>query len=132
MLFPNIDYCLVCEGIRPEPGGKLTILGFYAPIPFVDVGLESQDEVIASFTFLLGFGKVSGEFAVNTSILGPDKSIVVEDSLGTLYFKEGYSRTHLVCTFPPFSFQQEGKQVFQLIIDNQIKYKATFSVKVTR
>ena len=130
MLFPAIDYCLVCEIVRPEPGGTLNILGFYSPIPYVRIVLDSQDEV-TTLTFVLGLGRVSGKFTVVTNIIGPDKSIVATALQGELEFEGGYFRTQLVCPFAPFLFRQEGEHIFELLIDNQIKYTAAFNVSLT-
>jgi|SRR5208283_444567 len=37
MPFPAFDFCLICDGVRPEIGGKLTILGFYGSAPNVEI-----------------------------------------------------------------------------------------------
>lgn len=37
MPFPSFDFCLICDGARPEIGGKLTILGFYGVAPNVEI-----------------------------------------------------------------------------------------------
>jgi hypothetical protein len=35
--FPNFDYCIVCEIVRPELGGKFILLGFYGVAPNVEM-----------------------------------------------------------------------------------------------
>ena len=37
MSFPNFDYCVICDLVRPELGGKWILLGFYGLAPNVEL-----------------------------------------------------------------------------------------------
>jgi hypothetical protein len=52
MPFPAIDYCLVCEGVRQEFGGKLTILGFFGVTPNVDIGVGNLNQPLTLMVVL--------------------------------------------------------------------------------
>ena len=41
MPFPTFDYCIICEMIRPELGGKFILLGFHGLAPNVDLTLPN-------------------------------------------------------------------------------------------
>jgi hypothetical protein len=66
MPFPHIDHCIICESIRPEAGGKSTILGFYGITPNVDIRLQNADLPIAglSFLFVAGAGEGAGSLTL--------------------------------------------------------------------
>lgn len=74
MPFPRSEYCIVCEGVRPELGGKLTIFGFYGLSPNVEVVLTTTASI--NLCFVIGFGPAAVEDAAKQhqgafSILGP-------------------------------------------------------------
>src|SRR5260370_17099706 len=57
MPFPNFDFCLICEGIRQELGGKLTILGFFGMTPNVEVAVANPNQPLV-LSLVAGFPPV--------------------------------------------------------------------------
>lgn len=63
--------CIVCEGVRPELGGKATILGFGGVLPYVDMGIKDLPAKLSNLTLLILI-KGSGSAPANLLILNPD------------------------------------------------------------
>ena len=58
MAFPKIDACVICEGARPEMGGKHVLLGFFGIAPYVTIRLTSlQLPATVCFVFCGGHGE---------------------------------------------------------------------------
>jgi hypothetical protein len=43
MPFPTFDYCIICDMIRPELGGKYILLGFYGLAPNVELTVPDMN-----------------------------------------------------------------------------------------
>ncbi len=70
MAFPEINSCLVCEGSRPELGGKHTLLGFYGIAPRVRISFVDFAEPATLCLFFIG-GPGEGNFTVGMRVNGP-------------------------------------------------------------
>jgi hypothetical protein len=80
MPFPKVTYCIICEGVRPELGGKVSILGFFGVAPNVDIGLAKFDQPL-SLAVVIGFGPVTDANQVynhSVVVLNPDGSILFQ------------------------------------------------------
>src|SRR6266851_1253333 len=94
MPFPNFDFCIVCEGIRPELGAKLTILGFFGVAPNVDVLVGDMARPL-SVSFLVGFPPVSAQDASRLLehsfvIVGPSVNILLQTPPASLNVTPGH------------------------------------------
>lgn len=80
MPFPNATYCIVCEGVRPELGGKINILGFFGVAPNVDIGVGNLNQHL-SLAVMVGFGPVTDANQVynhSVAVLNPDGSVLFQ------------------------------------------------------
>jgi hypothetical protein len=48
----DITTCLVCEIIRPEEGGKLSLLGFYGILPDIEIQVADSARPISGLSFV--------------------------------------------------------------------------------
>lgn len=78
MPFPPFTYCIICEAVRPEMGGKITILGFFGLTPNVDIAVGRLDQPL-TVSIIIGFGAVedANQYEHTIQVLNPD---------GTLFF----------------------------------------------
>jgi hypothetical protein len=118
MPFPPINFCIVCEGIRPELGGKLSILGFFGVTPNVDIGVVRLEQPL-SVTVVLGFGVVPDANPYNHSIVvrNPDGSVLFQSPtarVNTVLRKPGL----LVSTFVAIP-RVAGLRTVKVIVDGQ-------------
>src|SRR5262249_28879626 len=74
MAFPSIAACLVCDDIRQETGGKVSLLGFYGIIPNVEIQVADFDQPIERLAFYLSaYGQRDGHpHGISFELPGPD------------------------------------------------------------
>jgi hypothetical protein len=82
MPFNNFDFCIICELVRPEAGGKLTILGFYGLAPHVEVVVGNPSQPV-QLSFVAGFPPVTVPVAAG----GYQSMITVSKPNGSLIFQ---------------------------------------------
>ena len=71
MAFPKIHSCLICEAVRGEEGGKLTLLGFLGMSPNVSFKVKTLAGAL-SLTFVLLGEKGDGHHEIAFELLGDD------------------------------------------------------------
>lgn len=132
MPFPQLDFCIVCENLRPEYGGKLTILGFYGLSPNVDI-LTPQLMVSLQIAFILGFPPPTAQIAEQrheqrTAILGPHGDVLVETPVRPMETQVG-SRVTLAfgMIFVPM---EAGQHIFRVTIDRNRPIDNRFTVRM--
>jgi hypothetical protein len=129
MPFPEFDFCLICDGVRPEMGGKLTLLGFYGIAPNVEVAIGNP-------AFPLSLAIVAG-FPPVLDIRVYDHSFVITDPSGNTIQRTPPSRLHVapggrglvVFGFvmqPPYTF---GTYTVRIQINNETKLNTSFRIR---
>ena len=86
MPFPDFDFCLICDGVRPEVGGKLTILGFFGLAPNVEI-VVSNPAAPVTVGMVAGFPPVAGVETVyqHSIVIGrPDRTPLQQTPPSTL------------------------------------------------
>ena len=74
MSFPEIQSCIVCEAIRQEEGGKLSILGFRGVLPNLELAVSDKPK---AFVLLLIVGPTQGgAFRLSTTLEDPAGNVV--------------------------------------------------------
>lgn len=127
MSFSDVKYCIICDDVRVEQEGKLTILGFYGLSPTASIALQAGQQT--KLAFVAGVGRLSGTHIVSMRVLGPDHAILMELAPVT-HNLEGFEQAynHLVCYFNNISFRQAGVHTFQLVVDAQLKFSGPFNI----
>lgn len=127
MPFPEITVCVVCEAIRQEVDGKLSILGFWGILPHLEVPIGKKPKTL---TFLLITGPMEGgTFRVSATLENPDRSLVVPPQIGELTFQPipREMGAFLASSFNNVTIGQEGAYTFRVIVDDQPIFTQTFS-----
>jgi len=57
MAFPIFEYCVICEVVRPELGGKFILLGFYGVAPNVEIAIPDINRPVF-LSFIAGSGPI--------------------------------------------------------------------------
>ncbi|MGB3552390.1 MAG: hypothetical protein WA993_17015 [Candidatus Binatus sp.] len=70
---PLFNFCLVCDDVRIEQGGKALIIGFYGMVPYVEIGVTQPSAPIPRLTFVLISGPpiVAGRYHIVLSVKDP-------------------------------------------------------------
>lgn len=74
MAFPNFNYCIICDIVRPELNGKLILLGFYGLAPNVSVAISdiNRPVVLSILASSPPISEVDASYDCVTSIVRPD------------------------------------------------------------
>lgn len=129
MPFPTINYCIVCEGIRQEMGGKLSILGFFGVTPNVDIGVGRLDQPLV-LAVVLGFGAVTDANQVynhSVAIFNPDGSVLFQSptaKINTLLGKPG-----LIVSGSPAIPRVPGPRTIKVIINGETRFESQFMIR---
>src|ERR1039458_8097502 len=129
MPFPNFEFCVICEGVRPEIGDKLTILGFYGMAPNVDVGIRNPDLGVA-LNLVTGFPAVPESDATYESVVTvsrPDGAIALQ----TPPQKLNVSPTKKSLIVIPFVIEPPhvwGRHSIRIHVNGELKLETSFNL----
>jgi len=129
----DVDFCLVCEDIRPELGNKVNIFGYYGVLPRVRIILEMGDRPIERLTFLVSTHVLTKPYLAQLILVNPNgtpliNSITVTGDPVT----DNVSTSAIAFAFPMLRFQQQGEHRVQVLIDSQLAYDESFLVQSPR
>jgi hypothetical protein len=131
MPFPAFSFCLICDAIRPEVGGKLAILGFYGLTPNVEVGIGNAALPVA-LSFVAGFPPVADAgravYVHFTVITRPDGREVLRTSPSPLNVAPGMPGL-VVLGFqipPPYPL---GIYSITISVNGEQKLEASFRIR---
>jgi hypothetical protein len=128
MPFPNSEFCIICEGIRPEIGGKVTILGFYGVAPHVEI-LVPVLGALTSFSFLIGFAPPQTDVSQNQSyftVTAPSGNRLIYTQPA---FLRGVPGKRIVVAFTTPLIPESGQHILRVHGDTEILFETTFSVR---
>jgi len=131
MPFQNFNYCIVCEGLRPELGQKLTILGFFGVAPNVEI-VVANPNIPLSLSLLSGFPPVPGiltpPYNATLTVARPDGSVAFQSPelpLQVLAGRGGILGMGVVVP-PPYL---GGLHSIRISVNNQINLATTFNLR---
>lgn len=128
MPFPNLAYCIVCEGMRPEVGGKLTILGFYGLAPNVDVRLVDPNLPLG-LSLVVGFPPINEirPYAGIVTVTKPNGAIAYQTPPAAIQVVAGRGGVWGVgCVFPPPHVP--GRYTIRFLVNNELKLETSMLV----
>jgi hypothetical protein len=133
--FPNIHTCLICEDIRPEPGSKFTILGFFGVAPKVEIRIPRLEHANLRLAFLA--------IADRGDLLEPtDISFSVVDEAGSVLVTSPESPINITRSDSPLAtlslafgigglgILHEGRHDFILSSGGQEVYRTSFLIRL--
>jgi hypothetical protein len=130
MPFPNFDYCLICEALRQEMGGKLSILGFFGVAPNVEILVANVTQPM-TVSFLAGFPpvpEVGREYGHVVTVAKPDGVVIFQTPLNRLQVSPR-GRGMLGIGFmiqPPYV---AGRHSIRIIVNNELKLDTSFQIR---
>jgi len=130
MPFPPFDFCLVCDGVRPEIGGKLTILGFYGSAPNVEIVVGNPAAPV-TVALVAGFPPVADVQTVYNHafvITKPDRTVLHQTPPTRLNVSPS-GRGIVVYGFiisPPIIF---GSYSIRILVNGEPKLDTSFRVR---
>lgn len=129
MPFPRINFCLICDGVRPEMGGKLSILGFYGATPNVEIAVGRLDQPV-SIVAVMGFGPITDATQVynhSVSILNPDGTFLVQGPTARINVILG--KPGLIVSGAPAIPRAAGPRRVRLVLNGQTHFEDQFLIR---
>jgi hypothetical protein len=130
MPLPAIHTCLLCEEVRHEKGGKVSLLGVYGITPGVSILLKNQQDPVEKLFFVLWGGSGEGRFTLTAALVDEhDNPIIpsVELPPQSMNIPEG-KVSLLALGIHKISFPHIGRYRFRLKADGRLYYETSFAV----
>jgi hypothetical protein len=130
MPFPAFDFCIICEGLRPEMGGKLTILGFYGLAPNVEV-VVSNPALPVTLALIAGFPPIADTqvaYESSTIVTRPNQAVILQTPLQRLNVS-AVGRGFVAAGFiipPPHVF---GLHSIRIVVNRETKLDTAFRLR---
>ena len=124
-MIPIIDSCLVCDLVRPELGGKLSILGFYGVCPRVDVALQQLDQPTV-LTFVFAGGQSEGSFSLVFDVVDAADRIIA--STAPQQFEANPKTVTVLAPTLLLVFGNAGQFAARFLVDGQEQFRASFHI----
>ena len=118
--------CIACDGVRQEPGGKATILGFAGVLPDAKVSVGSEGSTdLCLFISTLGEGEAELAF----ELLDPFGAVVAEPSGVNVNWDGKDSLRSVVLSIPDVDLLKEGRYTLAVLSEGMTAYASSFEVK---
>ena len=129
MSLPTVRACIICDTVREEVGGKLTVLGMFGFAPDVMIhvrALPAQFEL----TFLLVFAKATKEIQTKLvpEVLNQQGETVVRFPEMSGKFEAGKGAI-IAMDVRALQAKQAGEYRFRLLAEGKEEYSTTFRIK---
>ncbi len=129
MPFPQIRHCLICEATRPEPFGKMSLLGFYGVAPDVQIAVRAFGQPLQlAFVLVSGPSGEGGHYLVQFRVVDEAGAPVVQAPASPSDLAPSEKRLNLaiqvLTTFP-----HPGRYTMQLLVDGEPHYETDFELR---
>ncbi len=123
---PTHDMTIVCDDIREEVSGKLTICGLYGNDIVLGTKLPATLPKLCFLTRLKG----GTEHEVLHSLVAPDGEEMLKNmGPGRIKGMPG-AIANLVVNVAPFNVRQEGEYIYKVIVDKETLHEMHFKISV--
>jgi len=129
MPFPEITHCLICDAVRFEERGKLSLLGLLGISPFVNIVVPSIENPIP-LSFVMFGGPADGQsYTVEFDILSGDtKHSLAKQGGGAIKIPAG-QRLGLISQVA-LRFPRPGDYGFRVTVDGRKHFDAPFKLVI--
>lgn len=129
----NVNYCIVCEDVRPEARGKHAILGFFGLLPHVNIKIGELGKGLAKLVFLMNIEGEPGKYNFTFSLFGPDgKQIGAKTALPSMeIFEDPKKRALAAINLVGVTFTKEGIHKIRMSSKSKVFYEGSFGIEQT-
>lgn len=132
MPFPRINYCLICDSVRQEVGGKFSLLGFFGLTPNVDIGISKFGQPML-LSFVFGFGPVddmSQLYSHQIQVHNPDGSILAGSTATPINTQQGKPGVLIYST--PVLPLVPGLRKITVVVNGEQVFEDHFMIRLAR
>jgi hypothetical protein len=131
MPFPKADFCVVCDGLRPELGGKATVLGFYGVAPNVEL-LAPSLGISTPVCLVVGIPAppkgTEREYQQSLSIIAPSGKVVLQTPSTPATIQPG---TRAILAFQiAFAPTESGDHAIRVKIGDAVALETHITIRV--
>lgn len=130
MSIPSVNFCVVCEGVRPEPNGKANILGFYGVLPHVHILVAEIEKHVKGLVFLLGLKGPSDEVRLKASILNDDETPLIATPEQPFPLLPSDTSGLAGFAFEGITFKKPGTFYFMVTVGAMVTFKQPFTIAI--
>jgi len=135
MSFPTVINCILCEGSRPELGGKFTILGYFGILPNVNMIIQDLSAPLQTLCFMVfcdGIGGREEHFRVLPQIYNEAGKEIsgAKEPINIIPAATEMGRRLAITLFVNgLVFSQAGTFKFRLLVNGETVYEDIFHVE---
>ena len=133
MAFPDVKWCLVCEDIRQEQRGLMSLLGFYGVTPYVEIHVRDFGRPLERISFLM-FAEGEGDGVKHRhafQVIGPDNEIVLPASESTSEPSPTGTGLRITFSITAISPRLTKPGLYRVVfkVDDEEHFTSTFTVR---
>jgi uncharacterized protein DUF6941 len=131
MPYPPIRHCLICEEVRPEMGGKSTLLGFYGIAPDVNLVVPDIAKPIERISFLLVSDVGPGKYRITLRIEAPNGEVLLSPPEAEFEVPGQLQPARFMNTVlavNSIQFKGTGRHKFKLLVGGKEHFETSFDV----
>jgi hypothetical protein len=132
MMLPTFDYCIICEMVRPELGGKYILLGFYGLAPNVEILVQDTNRPIflSILTGCPALSEATTTYECVVLITRPDGvGIFQTPPLRLVVAQDRRTLVPVAFNVPPPILP--GRYSIRLTVNGELRLDTSFSVKTS-
>ncbi len=112
---PSLNYTIICDDVRQEAGGKISIMGL-----FENIYATKFPAVHSRLAIINEWSEGKGEFTSLTQILSPDKKKVVRKTTSKIKLKEAHIRHRDISIHLNIEFPVSGNYWIEIFLDDDL------------
>ncbi|MBI5635191.1 MAG: hypothetical protein HZA15_17125 [Nitrospirae bacterium] len=112
---PSLSYIIVCDDVRQEQGGKISLMGLFENIYALNFPvLHPRLALISAWT------DGRGEFEVVTRLLSPDRKTTLRETVSRITMNEAHHRHMDVSVHINIEFPSSGTYWIEHYLDREL------------
>ncbi|SRR5258708_5404403 len=127
MPFPSIRACLICEDVRQELGGKMSLMGLFGMSPHVEIVVQNFEQSFLRLFFVLITEGGQGHFQLSTRLLDSNGRDAITPLQSPIDIAERNRTGVLALGFGPVKFPGPGE--YRLVLETttgSTQYETSF------
>jgi hypothetical protein len=112
---PSLSYTIICDDVRQEAGGKISIMGL-----FQNIYATKFPAVHSRIATINEWSDGKGEFTSLTQILSPDRRKIVRKSTSKIKLKEVHIRHRDISIHLNIEFPISGNYWIEIFLDDEL------------
>jgi len=123
-----VNHCLVCEDLRPEFGGKASILGFFGVLPNVRLWVTDLKAPARQLVLLFTFSPQEIVLRIRPQITTPDRKRLIPEESAAMIQLFGEFPSNAAISLGGIAFPVPGKYTVELYVNDVLDFSESMQV----